>query len=178
MQLLYVHVLASHVPPTRRSWGVHGGFAFAACVGGLLLLLVGEYVAGAATLLLALGVNLYLRLADAYNRTTGTPRGQQDPAASVAANFTSLATSLVTLNGVVLALVFSFLGEGEASLVVKLGAAALALGILLGLTLMLAVSFGVSTRERVDIAFNLLLSTVYGCAYGILCIAAAVVLER
>jgi hypothetical protein len=119
----------------------------------------------------------YLRVADAYNQA-GTQRRQKDPAPNVAATFTSLATSLVTLNGVVLALVFSFLGEGEASLTVKLGAGSLALGILFGLTMMLAVSFGASTNERVAIAFNLLLVSAYAAAYGILCIAAAVVLER
>lgn len=178
MRPIFVHGVGPTVRPAPRSRARAGPVAVAASTAGIAMLVLSEYPSGAALLLLAAALLLYSRLADAYNRPGGSPHDYGGQPVNPVTSLTTLGSALVTLQGVILTLLFALLGEDPATLVVKLGSASLASGILVGLTLLLAISFGASTHERIRIAFDLLLWSTYACALGILCIACAVVAER
>jgi hypothetical protein len=97
------------------------------------------------------------------------PRRELSPAMTAG---TSLA---ITVQGVVLGLVFAFLDKNTASATVKVGVVSLGIGVIAGLLLysLAAISVpGPRTRALTVLLFNV---TLWGLCYGLLCIVAAVV---
>jgi hypothetical protein len=90
----------------------------------------------------------------------------------------SEATGLVTLQGVVLGLVFSFLGGHAVTATVQVAAVALVVGVLLGLLLLSLIAFGIDNPRQGRIAAQVFILSLNAAAYGLLCIGAATVFER
>ncbi|MGV9812740.1 hypothetical protein ACWDTQ_12525, partial [Streptomyces cellulosae] len=81
----------------------------------------------------------------------------------------------VTIQGVVLGLIFAFLDKDAITITVQVGVVALAVGVLSGILLFTYVShhiFGYRTQAFVIILQDL---TLWGLAYGLLCITSTVV---
>lgn len=180
MRPLMVQSVTPQESARPRSWAGFGPVRWAALLLGLGLLLMRHPAAGTALVMLFLAMTGYKRLALAYNRP-GTPLPPADdptPGPGLRSALLGLASALVTLQGVMLTLVFTFVGPDHASLAVKISAASLAIGVVLGMGLMLSIALGVSTKERRQIAFDLLLWVSYACTLGILSLACAVIIER
>ncbi|HEY9409502.1 MAG TPA: hypothetical protein VIP77_07970, partial [Jiangellaceae bacterium] len=96
---------------------------------------------------------------------------------SHAAAFRAQATALVTLQAVVLTLVLTLAGD-NASPTVKVAGVALVVGVLLGLVQGGLVALGVAGSGQVAIATLVFNLTMVACGYGLLCLAAELVLER
>jgi hypothetical protein len=103
------------------------------------------------------------------------PRGPR--AGTHGAAFRAQAAALVTLQGVVLALVLTLAGD-DPSLTVKVAGAALVTGVLLGLLQAGLVAIDVTSDGQIAIATILFNLTLWACAYGLLCLAAELVLGR
>lgn len=149
--------------------------AVAAALIGVLLLLAGEPALGSATLALALFVSAVLVLSRVWNRLDPPVRPRTE--VSHTAAFRAQAAALVTLQAVVLTLVLTLAGD-DASPTVKVAAVALVVGVLLGLVQGGLVALGVSGSGQVAIATLVFNLTMWACGYGLLCLAAELVLER
>jgi hypothetical protein len=88
------------------------------------------------------------------------------------------ANVVITVDGVVLGLVYTFSTTREAPIptVVKVGALALVLGVVVGLLLYSLVAGKITTRTAVAIATGLFSLIAWSLAYGLLCIVFALVL--
>lgn len=90
----------------------------------------------------------------------------------------SAANVVITVDGVVLGLVYAFVGMDKTStpLVVKVGALALVAGVVLALLLYSLVAGKITTRAAVAFATGLFSLISWALAYGLLCIVFAIVL--
>lgn len=88
------------------------------------------------------------------------------------------ANVVITVDGVVLGLIYTFSTTREAPIptVVKVGAMALVLGVVVGLLLYSLVAGKITTRAAVAIATGLFSLIAWSLAYGLLCIVFALVL--
>jgi hypothetical protein len=159
-----------HVVGVARNW-----LPFVALPVGLVLIPVTTALA-VATLALGL-VELFFRRFTRAMATLSPPPAVLDFTVVGPAMRTE-ATSLVTLQGVVLGLVFSFLGDRAVSPAVAVASVALVVGVLLGLLLLGLIAFGINERREAWVAAQLFLLSLSAAAYGLLCIAAATVFER
>ncbi len=80
---------------------------------------------------------------------------------------------VVTVQGVTLGLIFAFAGKGDVGITVKVGAAALVIGVILGLLLNTLVLHSVSTIQCLAMAGILYSATIWSACYGLVCIAAS-----
>lgn len=144
------------------------------------MLLTGTWAGAAATLSLAIVVVVFEKVGYAWNHAVPGPDEPEMPGgdADKTTAFLALASALVTLQGVVITLVFSLLGANEASFVIDVGAAALVLGLLSGLVTAFMVAPGISSQLQLRMAGHGLRVTVWACSYGLLCVAMAVIVER
>ncbi|MGH9252471.1 MAG: hypothetical protein ACRD0W_23560 [Acidimicrobiales bacterium] len=148
--------------------------AAVAAAAGLALIASGHSPLGAATLGLAATVYALLAITVFWDRLDD-PHGPS--AGGRGAAFRGPAAALVTLQGVVLALVLTLAGD-DPSLTVRVAGVALVVGVLLGLLQAGLVAIDATSDGQTAIAtilFNLML---WACAYGLLCLAAELVLGR
>jgi hypothetical protein len=151
------------------------GLPFVALLTGLALVPVTMALA-VATISLGL-VELFFRRFTRAMAMVSPPRAVLDFAV-VGPAIRTEATGLVTLQGVVLGLVFSFIGNRVVTPAVAVASVALVIGVLLGLLLLGLIAFGINDRREAWVAAQLFLLSLSAAAYGLLCIAAATVLER
>jgi hypothetical protein len=148
--------------------------AAAATGTGLVLLASGRTALGAATLGLGATVYALVAISVTWDRLDD-PHGPRAGAHGRA--FRAQAAALVTLQGVVLALVVTLAG-GDPSPTVKVAGVALVVGVLLGLLQAGLVGIDVTSDGQTAIATFLFNLTLWACAYGLLCLAAELVLGR
>lgn len=141
---------------------------------GAWLLVTGPIALAAATLSLAATVALVVGVSLVWD---SFDESRPDLATGKHAEaFQSQAAGLVTLQGVVLTLVLT-LADQTTSTTIKAGGVALVIGVLFGLVLAGLVALGISGQGQLLIATLVFNLTVWSCAYGLLCLAAALVLE-
>jgi len=148
--------------------------AAAATGTGLVLLASGRTALGAATLGLGATVYALVAISVTWDRLDD-PHGPR--AGGHGRAFRAQAAALVTLQGVVLALVVTLAG-GDPSPTVKVAGVALVVGVLLGLLQAGLVGIDVTSDGQTAIATFLFNLTLWACAYGLLCLAAELVLGR
>jgi hypothetical protein len=104
------------------------------------------------------------------------PRAAEEP--DLSELLRNAANVVITVDGVVLGLVYTFSTTRGASVptVVKVGALALVLGVVVGLLLYSLVAGKITTRTAVMIATGLFSLVSWSLAYGLLCIVFALVL--
>ncbi len=154
----------------------HRWVAIGSATAGVLLLLNDEPALGAAALGFAVTVRAYIAVTLAWNRRHVDPPGAATPEpAAVGKTFGDFAAVLVALQGVTLALVLTLGGAAPTS-TIRVAGVALVAGVLLGLLLGQAAAGGVSAGQRL-LATVFLTLTVWACAFGLLCLGAALVFE-
>lgn len=171
--------------PTRTTPGLRLSrqltvlFPRASLVVGLVLLLVGQAPLGAATLALGLVALGFRRVGRLWTRLSGSGRSDETSFAAAGRAMQTEAAALVTVQGVALTLIFSFLGDQPASAVTKVAAISLVVGLCLALLLSgLVTTTGIVQASQRAVAFQVFNWTTWACAYGLLCLTSAVVLER
>ena len=87
------------------------------------------------------------------------------------------ANLVITVEGVVLGLVFAFIGNHGTTGLVNVGAASLAAGVVLGILLYSLASGGVPSGWGSAIASLMLNLSLYALAYGLICIVAALIMR-
>jgi hypothetical protein len=108
--------------------------------------------------------------------------GEINPPAQAEPNLSELlrnaANVVITVDGIVLGLVYTFLGatKNTVPLVVKVGAVALVAGVVLALILYALVAGKITTVIAQNIATGLFSLISWALAYGLLCIVFALVL--
>jgi hypothetical protein len=161
--------------PVRVVVGVRRAMPYAAVVAGLLLIPVALPLA-VATVTLGLVELFFRQFSTAWAALADDP--SPPAAAAVGTALRTETTGLVTLQGVVLGLVFSFLGDGVVTPTIRVAAVALALGVLLGLLLLSMVAYGIDNLRQGRVAGQVFILSLNAAAYGLLCIGAATVFER
>jgi hypothetical protein len=153
-----------------RTW-----LPYIAIVVGLVLLWATTALA-AATLALGVVLLFFQRFAIAMGGLAASPSSPDIQLVGTAMRAET--AGLVTLQGVVLGLVFSFLGDHAVTPAVGVAAVALVCGVLLGLLLLSLIAFGIQDHRQAHVAAHLFILSLSSAAYGLLCIAAATVFER
>jgi hypothetical protein len=166
---------ARYALPVRVVVDVRRAVPYVAVGAGLLLLPVSVALA-TATVTLGLVELFFRRFAQAWAALARDP--SPPDAGVVGSALRTETTGLVTLQGVVLGLVFSFLGNGVVTPTIRVAAVALALGVLLGLLLLSMVAYGIDTQVQGRVAGQVFILSLDAAAYGLLCIGAATVFER
>ena len=105
------------------------------------------------------------------DNTETTPEADRDWGAA----FKDGANLVITVEGVVLGLVFAFITKGPSSAVVDVGAGSLAAGVVLGILLYSLAAGGVPNDWGAAIASLMLNVSLYALAYGLICIVAALI---
>lgn len=128
----------------------------------------------AATWGLAIVVLLWVGLALFWGEIN--PPAQTEP--DLSALLRNAANVVITVDGVVLGLVYTFLGTQNRPipLTVKVGALALVAGVVLALLLYALVGGKITSPAAVSIATGLFSLTSWALAYGLLCIVFALVI--
>jgi hypothetical protein len=130
----------------------------------------------AATWGLLVVITLWVGLALFWGRIN--PPAQTEP--DLSQLLRSAANVVITVDGVVLGLVYAFLGATNKPipLVVKVGAVALVAGVVLALLLYALVAGKITTPIAVSVATGLFSLISWALAYGLLCIVFALVLPQ
>lgn len=156
--------------------GFHAGVAGVALAAGVIILLQGETALGVAALGQALLVAVYFALVLVW-LAVGEDDGGPDLTAAASA-FQKQAAALVTLAGVVLALVIALPGDDSPTLTIKVAGAALVVSALAGLLLAGLVATGVGARAQYFLASIVYSASIWTLSFGLLCLATALVIER
>lgn len=105
----------------------------------------------------------------------GTESESQTTPTDWGAAFKDGANLVITVEGVVLGLVFAFVAKGAGITLVNVGAASLAVGVLLGILLYSLAAGGIPTNWGAAIASLMLNLSLYALAYGLICIVGGLI---
>jgi hypothetical protein len=151
-------------------------FSLAAVLGGAIYLQVSdiESALAAATWGLVVVIVLWVGLALFWGMIN--PRAQEEP--DLSDLLRNAANVVITVDGVVLGLVYAFVGASKKPipLVVKVGALSLVAGVVLALILYSLVAGKITTSMSQSLATGLFSLISWALAYGLLCIVFALVL--